>query len=64
MNLASQIPRIEKLLDAADGECNRQCPHTLRFLGQVLDCPSGGCWAACQLAKKIILHRVALMEAA
>ena len=61
MTLVSKITQMERLL-GVDGEGKRQCPHSLRFLGQVLPCPDGGCWDGCRRAKEIIIERLALME--
>jgi hypothetical protein len=61
MSLISQIDRMERLLDVY-GEGKNQCPHSLRFLGQVLPCPDGGCLDGCRLAKQILLEYAGLME--
>jgi hypothetical protein len=60
MNLASRLEQMEQAL-AACGDYERQCPHSLRFLGQVLPCPNGGCWSGCGRAKEILIARVELM---
>jgi hypothetical protein len=61
MNLASRLEQMEQAL-AARANYENQCPHTQRFLGQVLPCPHGGCWDGCGRAREIILARVELME--
>jgi hypothetical protein len=63
MKLESRLMVMERAVGAGCyDEGGSQCPYTLRFLGQVLSCPSGGCWDGCLRAKEIILNRVALME--
>jgi hypothetical protein len=58
-DIANRIRKLENAKRSGDGG-SPQCPHSLRFAGQVLPCLDDDCANGCGRAKDFILARLAL----